>query len=193
MPIGILGQKKYMTRVFLESGEMVPVTVISCPKNVIDQIKTTDKDGYEAVKLAAFPRKHQTKTKTHYFSKEIRAQHTDGVEKGSDVSLADFVDVKEVKVIGTSKGKGFQGVIKRHGFSGGPGGHGSKFHRMPGSMGTRKPSRTVKGKKMPGRMGGDKITLQTVQVVKVDVQQELIALKGAIPGAKNSFVTLIAK
>jgi len=193
MPIGILGRKQYMTRAFMESGEVVPVTVISCPKNIIDQIKTDETDGYSAIRLAAFPRKKPTKTNTHYVKREIKSKETADLKRGGEISLEDFVDVKSVEVISVSKGKGFQGVIKRHNFSGGPGGHGSKFHRNPGSMGNCKPSRSIKGMKMAGHMGGNRITLKSVDVIKVDPSQELIALKGAIPGGKNSFITIIAK
>ena len=191
MPIGILGQKKYMTQLFMESGEAVPVTVVSCPQNIIDQIKTIEADGYSAVRLSAFPKKKPTKTNTHYVKKEIRIQGEE-LKKGDMISLENFKDVKDVKVVGIAKGKGFAGVIKRHHFSGGPGAHGSKFHRQPGSVGTRKPERTVKGKKLPGRMGGQQITLLCVPVIKVDVKNGLIALKGSIPGARNSYIKIIA-
>ena len=192
MPIGILGKKKYMSRVFRPTGEVVPVTVIHCPANIVKQVKTIDADGYFAAQLAVFPRKKQTKTKSHYFTKELKisSEKTD-LKEGSEVTLKDFTDVDNVKVVSISKGKGFQGIIKRHNFSTGPNTHGSKFHRTPGSRGNCKPSRSVKGLKMPGRMGGDQVTLRSVPIVDIDLEQNLIALKGSIPGAKNSFITLI--
>jgi len=192
MPIGILGKKKYMSRVFKDTGEVVPVTVVYCPPNVITQLKTKDVDGYSAAQIAVFPRKNETKTKTHYFKREIVINDESvDLQKGGEITLKDFSEVVSVKVISKSKGKGFQGVIKRHNYSTGPNTHGSKFHRTPGSRGNCKPSRSVKGLQMPGRMGGEKVTLKSVPIVHIDVEQNLIALKGSIPGAKNSFITLI--
>lgn len=182
-----------MTRVFLETGEVVPVTIISCPANIVNQVKTLEKDGYSAVCLAVFPRKKPTKMKTHYFKKEIKTEGGVELKRGDLVTLADLAEGANVQIIAQAKGKGFQGVMKRHNFAGGPATHGSKFHRQPGSMGNCKPSRSIKGMKMAGRMGGQQLTLKSVPIVKIDVEKGLIALKGSIPGGRNSFVTIIAK
>jgi large subunit ribosomal protein L3 len=188
---GILGRKKRMTRVFLDSGRVVPVTLIECQDNVVSQVKTQKKDGYSAVTLKSFPVAKPTKCRTHYVTREIRVDgKVEGVEVGMIVSIADLKAGDMVKLVGTSKGKGFQGGMKRHNFAGGPASHGSKFHRAVGSMGTMKPNHTLKGKKMPGRMGCDKITLFEREVVYVDIENKIVAVKGSVPGGPNSFVSL---
>ena len=199
---GILGRKLGMTQVFTKSGKLVPVTVIEVGKNVVTQIKTTENDGYEAIQLGFSEVKEKNTTKASIghtnkaqttpkrFFKEIRgvdvSNYTLGQELGADV----FAEGEVVDVTGTSKGKGFQGVIKRHNQSRGPMGHGSHYHRKPGSMGTMRPMRVFKGKKLPGHMGTLTVTIQNLEVVAVDVENGLILVKGNVPGAKKSLVTI---
>ena len=199
---GILGRKLGMTQVFTKSGKLVPVTVIEVGKNVVTQIKTTENDGYEAVQLGFSEVKEKNTTKASIghtnkaqttpkrFFKEIRgvdvSNYTLGQELGADV----FAEGEVVDVTGTTKGKGFQGVIKRHNQSRGPMGHGSHYHRKPGSMGTMRPMRVFKGKKLPGHMGTLTVTIQNLEVVAVDVENGLILVKGNVPGAKKSLVTI---
>lgn len=199
---GILGRKLGMTQVFTKSGKLVPVTVIEVGKNVVTQIKTTENDGYEAIQLGFSEVKEKNTTKASIghtnkaqttpkrFFKEIRgvdvSNYTLGQELGADV----FAEGEVVDVTGTTKGKGFQGVIKRHNQSRGPMGHGSHYHRKPGSMGTMRPMRVFKGKKLPGHMGILTVTIQNLEVVAVDVENGLILVKGNVPGAKKSLVTI---
>lgn len=182
-----------MSQVYLDTGKVVPVTVLECPKNVVKNVKTAAKEGYDAICLSAFAKKNPTKNQTHYITREIRTNQLDGMEKGKEISLKDFAEVKEVNIVGVSKGKGFQGVVKRYHFKGGPASHGSKFGRTPGSRGTRKPNKSSKGMRSAGRMGADRVTLKHIEIVKIDADNNLIAVKGSVPGAKNSFVTLIAQ
>jgi large subunit ribosomal protein L3 len=199
---GILGRKLGMTQVFTKSGKLVPVTVIEVAKNVVTQIKTTENDGYEAIQLGFSEVKEKNTTKASIghtnkaqttpkrFFKEIRgvdvSNYTLGQELGADV----FAEGEVVDVTGTTKGKGFQGVIKRHNQSRGPMGHGSHYHRKPGSMGTMRPMRVFKGKKLPGHMRTLTVTIQNLEVVAVDVENGLILVKGNVPGAKKSLVTI---
>ena len=199
---GILGRKLGMTQVFTKSGKLVPVTVIEVGKNVVTQIKTTENDGYEAIQLGFSEVKEKNTTKASIghtnkaqttpkrFFKEIRgvdvSNYTLGQELGADV----FAEGEVVDVTGTTKGKGFQGVIKRHNQSRGPMGHGSHYHRKPGSMGTMRPMRVFKVKKLPGHMGTLTVTIQNLEVVAVDVENGLILVKGNVPGAKKSLVTI---
>ena len=199
---GILGRKLGMTQVFTKSGKLVPVTVIEVGKNVVTQIKTTENDGYEAIQLGFSEVKEKNTTKASIghtnkaqttpkrFFKEIRgvdvSNYTLGQELGADV----FAEGEVVDVTGTTKGKGFQGVIKRHNQSRGPMGHGSHYHRKPGSMGTMRPMRVFKGKKLPGHMGTLTVTIQNLEVVAVDGEKGLILVKGNVPGAKKSLVTI---
>ena len=199
---GILGRKLGMTQVFTKSGKLVPVTVIEVGKNAVTQIKTTENDGYEAIQLGFSEVKEKNTTKASIghtnkaqttpkrFFKEIRgvdvSNYTLGQELGADV----FAEGEVVDVTGTTKGKGFQGVIKRHNQSRGPMGHGSHYHRKPGSMGTMRPMRVFKGKKLPGHMGTLTVTIQNLEVVAVDVENGLILVKGNVPGAKKSLVTI---
>ena len=199
---GILGRKLGMTQVFTKSGKLVPVTVIEVGKNVVTQIKTTENDGYEAIQLgfsevkeknttkASIGHTNKAQTTPNRFFKEIRgvdvSNYTLGQELGADV----FAEGEVVDVTGTTKGKGFQGVIKRHNQSRGPMGHGSHYHRKPGSMGTMRPMRVFKGKKLPGHMGTLTVTIQNLEVVAVDVENGLILVKGNVPGAKKSLVTI---
>ncbi|MGG4474925.1 50S ribosomal protein L3 [Bacillus altitudinis] len=202
MTKGILGRKIGMTQVFAENGDLIPVTVVEAAANVVLQKKTTDTDGYEAIqigfddkreKLSNKPEKgHVAKAETapKRFVKELRGVELDAYEVGQEVKVDIFANGDIVDVTGTSKGKGFQGAIKRHGQSRGPMTHGSRYHRRPGSMGPVDPNRVFKGKLLPGRMGGEQITVQNLEVVKVDAERNLLLIKGNVPGAKKSLVTV---
>lgn len=202
MTKGILGRKIGMTQVFAENGDFIPVTVIEAAPNVVLQKKTSENDGYEAIqigfddkreKLANKPEKgHVAKAETapKRFVKELRGVDMDAYEVGQEVKVDIFSNGEIVDVTGTSKGKGFQGAIKRHGQSRGPMSHGSRYHRRPGSMGPVDPNRVFKGKLLPGRMGGEQITVQNLEIVKVDAERNLLLVKGNVPGAKKSLVTV---
>ncbi|WP_374720864.1 50S ribosomal protein L3 [Peribacillus tepidiphilus] len=200
MTKGILGRKIGMTQIFAENGELIPVTVIEAAGNVVLQKKTVEVDGYEAIqlgfedkreKLANKPEKgHAAKANTapKRFIREIRGVNLADYEVGQEVKVDIFAEGELVDVTGVSKGKGFQGAIKRHGQSRGPMSHGSRYHRRPGSMGPIAPNRVFKSKELPGRMGGEKVTVQNLQVVKVDTERNLLLIKGNVPGAKKSLV-----
>ncbi|EMA6344607.1 50S ribosomal protein L3 [Bacillus cytotoxicus] len=202
MTKGILGKKIGMTQVFAENGELIPVTVIEATPNVVLQKKTTETDGYNAIqlgfddkreKLANKPEQgHVAKASTapKRFIREIRDADVDGLEVGQEVKVEVFAAGETVDVTGISKGKGFQGAIKRHGQSRGPMSHGSRYHRRPGSMGPVAPNRVFKGKKLAGRMGGDQVTVQNLEIVQVDVERNLLLVKGNVPGAKKSLVVV---
>lgn len=202
MTKGILGRKIGMTQVFAENGDLIPVTVIEAAPNVVLQKKTSENDGYEAIqigfddkreKLANKPEKgHVAKAETapKRFVKELRGVDMDAYEVGQEVKVDIFSNGEIVDVTGTSKGKGFQGAIKRHGQSRGPMSHGSRYHRRPGSMGPVDPNRVFKGKLLPGRMGGEQITVQNLEIVKVDAERNLLLVKGNVPGAKKSLVAV---
>ena len=196
---GILGRKVGMTQVFTKDGKLIPVTVVSCEPNVVMQVKTVEKDGYNAIQLGVFEKKQNRATKAEVghaqkanttpkrFLKEIR--NVDGTYNVGDKVGVDVFEVGEiVDVTGTSKGKGTQGVIKRHNQSRGPMGHGSHYHRGPGSMGTMLPKRVLKGKKLPGHMGSETITIQNLEIIEANVADNYILVSGNIPGAKNSLV-----
>ena len=199
---GILGRKLGMTQVFTKSGKLVPVTVIEVGKNIVTQIKTTETDGYEAVQLGFGEVKEKNTTKAiaghsskanttpKRFFKEIRGVDVTNYTLGQEVG-ADLFEVGEVvDVTGVTKGHGFQGVIKRHGQSRGPMGHGSHYHRRPGSMGTMRPMRVFKGKKLPGHMGTLTVTIQNLEIVATDLEKGIILVKGNVPGAKKSLVII---
>lgn len=201
---GILGIKLGMTQIFEDDGKVVPVTVVKAGPCLVVQRKTTDTDGYEAVQIGLVeekaPRK-VTKPLRGHFEKagvpptrslmEFRTEAGDPAKAGDSVSAAVFEANDYVDVIGTSKGKGFQGVIKRHGFAGGRATHGSMFHRAPGSIGSSAfPSRVFPGLRGAGRMGGARVTVKNLQVVKIVEEENLIYLRGAVPGARNSYVAL---
>ena len=199
---GILGRKIGMTQVFTNSGKLIPVTVISVEPNVVTQIKTMENDGYEAIQLGFDTKREKLATKASVgitkkanttpkrFFKEIRGVDINAYTLGQEISADIFTEGEVVDVTGTSKGKGFQGVIKRHNQSRGPMGHGSHYHRGPGSMGTMRPMRVFKGKKLPGHMGTLTVTIQNLEIVSVDVENNIILVKGNVPGAKNSLVTI---
>ncbi|MCX2812212.1 50S ribosomal protein L3 [Bacillus sp. ChL18] len=202
MTKGILGRKIGMTQVFAENGDLIPVTVIEAAPNVVLQKKTAENDGYEAIqlgfddkreKLSNKPEKgHVAKAETapKRFVKELRGVDMDAYEIGQEVKVEIFSVGEIVDVTGVSKGKGFQGAIKRHGQSRGPMSHGSRYHRRPGSMGPVDPNRVFKGKLLPGRMGGDQITVQNLEIVKVDAERNLLLIKGNVPGARKTLITV---
>ena len=197
----IYGKKVGMTQLWTEDDRVIAVTVIQAEPNKICQVKTTETDGYEAVQLGFgdIKAKKVNKPMAGHFAKqgvepmrylrEVRVENASEYKAGDEQTVAAFADVKKVDVTGTSKGKGFQGVIRRHGFGGGPGGHGSHFHRAPGSIGMcATPSRVLKGMRMAGHMGCDTVTVKNLEVVRVDEDQNLILVKGAVPGGKNALV-----
>ncbi|WP_078543146.1 50S ribosomal protein L3 [Litchfieldia alkalitelluris] len=202
MTKGILGRKVGMTQVFVGNGELVPVTVIEASPNVVLQKKSVETDGYEAVqvgfedlreKLANKPLKgHVAKANTapKRFARELRGVSLDEYEVGQEVKVDIFTEGDIVDVTGISKGKGFQGSIKRHGQSRGPMSHGSRYHRRPGSMGPVAPNRVFKNKLLPGRMGGERVTVQNLQIVKVDTERNLLLVKGNVPGARKALITV---
>lgn len=189
---GILARKIGMSRVIdQETGRVIPVTVLEAPEAKVLQVKTMANDGYNAAVLATFERNKVRKNtnKNYKFVKELRLDVGSEIKLGDAVGVASMEGVSRVKITATSKGKGFAGVIKRHNFSRGPETHGSHHHREPGSVGTcAKPARIMKGKKMPGRLGGKETTLRNVEVIQIDAVKNLIALKGAVPGATNTLV-----
>jgi large subunit ribosomal protein L3 len=197
---GILGRKVGMTEVFTTDGKLIPVTVISVEPNVVTQIKTTEKDGYEAVQLGAFDKREKSSNKPEMghakkantspkrFVKEIRGLDVNSYTLGQVIEADVFQSGDTVDVTGTSKGKGFQGVIKRWNQSRGPETHGSTYHRRVGSLGTMRPMRVLKGKKLPGHMGHEQITIQNLMIVDVDMENKCILVSGNVPGPKNSFV-----
>lgn len=198
----ILGKKIGMTQMFSPEGKAVPVTVIEAGPCVVVQTKTTDNDGYEAIQVG-FDEIKEVRTnkpqKGHFakanvkpmrYLREFRVENATEYQLGQELKADVFTVGDAVDVTGTSKGKGFQGPIKRHGQSRGPMAHGSKYHRRTGSLGAMGNNRVFIGHKLPGRMGNDKVTVQNLEVVKVDAERNLILVKGAIPGAKKSLVTI---
>lgn len=202
MKKGILGRKIGMTQVFTNDGKLVPVTVISVEPNVVTQIKTKENDGYEAIQLGFDTKREKLATKPSIghtnkantapkrFFREIRGVDVANYSLGQEIKVDIFEAGEMVDVTGTTKGKGFQGVIKRHNQSRGPMGHGSHYHRGPGSMGTMRPMRVFKGKKLPGHMGGLTVTIQNLEIVAVDTENNVILVKGNVPGSKKSLVVI---
>ena len=199
---GILGKKVGMTQVFTKSGKLIPVTVVEVEPNVVTQIKTVEKDGYNAVQLGAVTVKEKSSNKAKIghtnkanttpkrFLREIRGVNVEDYTLGQVVDASIFKEGEVVDVTGTSKGKGYQGVIKRWNQSRGPMGHGSQYHRGVGSLGTLLPMHVLKGKKMPGHMGNETTTIQNLEVVSVDVENNIILVKGNVPGPKKSLVMI---
>ncbi len=199
---GILGKKIGMTQVFTTNGKLIPVTVIEVEPNVVTQVKTLENDGYEAIQLATCtirekvsnkPSMGHTKkanTAPKRFLKEIRGVNVTDYTLGQTVDVTMFTEGEIVDVTGVSKGKGFQGVIKRYNQTRGPMGHGSQYHRGVGSLGTLLPMHVLKGKKLPGHMGNEKVTIQNLEVIKVDVDNNLLLIKGNVPGPKKSLVMI---
>lgn len=202
MKKGILGRKIGMTQVFTKDGKLIPVTVVSVEPNVVTQIKTKENDGYEAIQLGFDTKREKLATKASIghtnkanttpkrFFKEIRGVDVATYSLGQEVKVDIFAEGEVVDVTGTTKGKGFQGTIKRHNQSRGPMGHGSHYHRGPGSMGTMRPMRVFKGKNLPGHMGSETVTIQNLEVVAVDTENNVILIKGNIPGSKKSLVII---
>jgi large subunit ribosomal protein L3 len=199
---GILGKKLGMTQIFTEAGNVVPVTVVEAGPVVVTQIKTTEKEGYNAVQVGFVDAKEKSLNKpqkghlaaANVLKKHLKEFRMDSVEEfsvGQEIKADIFAAGEIIDVTGTSKGKGFQGPIKRHGQSRGPESHGSRYHRRPGSMGACSfPGRVFKNKKLAGHMGSVTVTVQNLEVVRVDAEKNLILVKGAIPGAKGSVVTI---
>lgn len=196
--VGIVGVKIGMTNIYDEQGNIVPVTIIKPFKARVVEVRSSDKVGYDAIKVAygqiskekrnnaieGYLKK--VKAESHSQLKEFKIAIDEKFDIGTEIDLSLFDNTEFVDVSGFSKGKGFQGVMKRHGFSGGPGGHGSHFHREPGSIGNCSyPARVFKGKKMAGRMGGVKKTAQNLKIIKIDKEKGVILVKGSVPG-KNS-------
>ena len=203
MKKALIGKKVGMTQIFDEKGKVIPVTVIEAGPCVVAQVKTVESDGYNAVQLGFGDVKeskvnkpikgHFTKSKLTLKKhlREFRIDDVASVKVGDELKADVFAKGDKVDIQGTSKGKGFQGVIKRHGQSRGPMGHGSMYHRRPGSMGpTSTPGRVFKGKKLPGRMGNNTITIQNLEVVSVDLDKNLILVKGSVPGANGAILKI---
>ena len=203
MTLGVIGEKLGMTQVYDEAGLCIPVTVVKVDPMVITQIKTVETDGYNAIQVGVTPakEKHLTKAEIGHFAKnklenfrhlqEFRVEDTTSFNIGDKIDLSILADVQKVDVTGKSIGKGFQGTVKRHNFGRGPMAHGSKNHRAPGSIGAgTTPGRVIKGKKMAGNMGNEKVTITKLKVVKVDKENNLLLVKGAVPGCEGRMVTV---
>lgn len=202
MKKGILGRKIGMTQVFAKNGKLTPVTVISIEPNVVSQIKTVENDGYDAIQLAFDTKREKLSNKPEMghlkkantspkrFLKEIKGVDVNNYTLGQEIKADIFTEGELVDVTGTSKGKGYQGVIKRHNQSRGPMGHGSQYHRGVGSLGTMRPMRVLKGKKLPGHMGSEVVTVQNLEVVMIDLEENVILVKGNVPGPKKSLVII---
>jgi large subunit ribosomal protein L3 len=205
--MGLLGKKIGMTRVYSEQGQAIPVTVIEAGPCVVLQKKTEAKEGYNAIQVGFGSKKESRTNKPEaghckaaaksgfYHIREFRVTDTEAYELGQEIQLAEIVKIgDEVHISGKSKGRGFQGVIKRYGFKGGRKTHGSNFHRRPGSIGcSATPSRVVKGKKMPGRMGGELLTKKNLTVVDVRADENIMLVKGSVPGAKQGLLQIYIK
>lgn len=199
---GILGRKLGMTQVFAKNGKLIPVTVVEIEPNVVTQIKTVETDGYEAIQLGFDTKREKLSNKAEKghlakantapkrFLKEIRGVDVSKYQLGQELDCQVFEEGEMVDVSGISKGKGFQGVIKRYNQSRGPMGHGSQYHRGVGSLGTMRPMRVFKGKKLPGHMGHVSVTMQNLEVVAVMKDENVILIKGNVPGPKKSLVII---
>jgi large subunit ribosomal protein L3 len=199
---GILGRKIGMTQVFATNGKLVPVTVIEVEPNIVSQIKTKANDGYDAIQLAAVEKKETRSNKPEMghlkkanttpkrFLRELRGVDVSAYSLGQEIKADVFSVGEVVDVTGTSKGKGTQGVIKRWNQSRGPMSHGSQYHRGVGSLGTLRPMRVLPGKKMAGRMGGEQVTVQNLEIVSIDLENNVILIKGNVPGPKKSLVLI---
>jgi len=199
---GILGRKVGMTSVFTKDGKLIPVTVVEVLPNKVMQVKTTEKDGYNAIQLGAIDKKANRANKAEIgsakkanttpkrFLKEIKGVDTSCYTLGQEINASLFEAGEVVDVTGISKGKGYQGVIKKNNQSRGPMGHGSKYHRGVGSLGTMLPKRVLKGKALPSHMGDVQTTIQNLEIIKVDMDENCILVKGSVPGAKKSLVLI---
>ncbi len=188
---GILGKKIGMTRLIQDDGRVIPLTVVECTPNTVLQVKTVKADGYPALVLGFDAYNKPTKNRKFKHVKEFRVEESAEHKIGDLITAQVFAAGDMVKVTSTSKGKGFQGVIKRHNFSRGPETHGSHHHREPGSIGAcSRPGKVHKGKKMAGRMGSDTVTLNSVEVVYLDLEKNLLGLKGPVPGGNGTLVSI---
>ena len=201
---GLIGKKVGMTRIFSEEGHVVPVTVLEAGPCPIVQIKTDESDGYGAVAIGYGSKKAKRTSKAEMghagkagleaaprLIREFASSGEEEYELGQELTVEQFEAGERVRVTGVAKGRGFQGVVKRHGFSGRPASHGHPMSRNPGSMGPgTDPSRVIKGKKLPGRMGGNRKTLRNLEVVQVDPERNLIFIRGGVPGSRNSYVLI---
>lgn len=204
MVTGLIGKKVGMTQVFAADGSVQPATVLKAGPCVVAQVKTVERDGYEAVQLGlvdARPTKENKPTTGHFkkagvpptrIRREVRVKAgAEPLKLGDNVNVSIFADGERVDVVGTSRGKGFQGVVKRHHFAGGRATHGSMFHRAPGSIGASSfPSRVVRGMRMAGHMGADQVTVRNLKVIRVDPDNNLLLVEGAVPGGPNSVVVI---
>lgn len=203
MTLGLIGEKLGMTQVFNEDGAVIPVTVIKVEPLTITQIKTVEKDGYNAIQVGLIPakEKHLTKAQKGHLEKnklglfrvlkEFRVEDTSAYEVGQVLDATVLENIEKVDVTAKSIGKGFQGTVKRHNFSRGPMSHGSKNHRAPGSIGAgTTPGRVYKGKKMAGNMGNEKVTVTKLKVVKIDNEKNILLVKGSVPGPEGKLVTV---
>jgi large subunit ribosomal protein L3 len=203
---GLIGKKVGMTRIFNEEGVQVPVTVIEAGPCPVVEVRSQERDGYEAIQLGYGAKKANRTSRAEMghvakagleaaprLMREFRIQNGEEYEVGQQLTVELFEAGDRVKVTGRSKGRGFQGVVKRHGFAGRPGSHGHSMSRTPGSLGPgTDPSRVIKGKKLPGRMGGDRTSIRNMQIVRVDGDRNLLFVKGGVPGARDGYV-LISK
>lgn len=201
--LGLFGEKLGMTQIYDEDGMVIPVTVIKLEKLIVTQIKTEDKDSYNAIQVGFCETKKRKLTKAELahleknkispfkYLREFRVNDPSQYEVGQEIDLADFEGIEKVDVTGKSIGKGFQGTVKRHGFARGPMTHGSKNHRLPGSIGAgTTPSRIYKGKKMAGNMGNERITVKKLKVVRLDKEKNLLLIKGSVPGPEGKIVAI---
>ena len=204
MTLGVIGKKVGMTQIFDEQGLAIPVTVINVDETVVTQVKTVETDGYNAIQVGtvAAKEKHLTKAQLGHFKKnnlsnyrhlqEFRVENPQDYKVGDKVELSVLENVEKVDVTGKSIGKGFQGTVKRWNFGRGPMAHGSKNHREPGSIGAgTTPSRVIKGKRMAGNMGNERVTITKLKLVKVDSANGLVLVKGSVPGCEGRLVTIV--
>ncbi|HHX95536.1 MAG TPA: 50S ribosomal protein L3 [Clostridia bacterium] len=202
MSKGLLGIKLGMTQVFNDRGEVVPVTAIAAGPCQVIQVKTVEKDGYNAIQLGFMPQKEQrvnkplkghfdkAGTQPYKYVREFRVKDPSQYEVGQEVDVELFAEGEKIDVVGITKGKGFAGVIKRHGFRRGATTHGSDYHRRTGSLAAKGPARVFKGRKMPGHMGVDRVTVQNMEVVRSDKERNLLLVKGAVPGPRKGLVII---
>ncbi len=195
----ILGRKLEMTQVYDASGTVIPVTLVEAGPCVVIQVKTPEKDGYRAIQVGYGTTRRASKSERGHFGelglfrtvREFRVPEDVTLERGTEIDVSTFSTGDVVQVRGISKGRGFQGVVKRHHFSGSPASHGHKDQlRMPGSIGSKRQGPVEKGKRMAGRMGGDEVTVKNLQIIAVDAEKRRLAIKGAIPGARGSLVLI---
>ena len=204
MTLGVIGKKVGMTQIFNEEGLAIPVTVIKVDETVVTQVKTVETDGYNAIQVGTVPakEKHLTKAELGHFKKnnlsnyrhlqEFRVENPQDYKVGDKIELSVLDNVEKVDVTGKSIGKGFQGTVKRWNFGRGPMAHGSKNHREPGSIGAgTTPSRVIKGKRMAGNMGNERVTISKLKLVRVDAENNIVLIKGSVPGCEGRLVTIV--